>query len=58
MWDGYLLIICRRSLMAHVDQESLLKEKRGHLLRVSKQRWLLRTFRKRKRFGATAVVKE
>lgn len=44
--------------MAHVDQESLLKEKRGHLLRVSKQRWLLRTFRKRKRFGATAVVKE
>lgn len=55
MWDGYLLIICRSSLMA---QESLLKEKRGHLLRVSKQRWLLRTFRKRKRFGATAVVKE
>lgn len=28
--------------MAHVDQENLLKEKRSHLLRVSKQRWLLR----------------
>lgn len=38
MWDEYLLIIYRRSLMAHVDQDSLLKEKRGQLLRVSKQR--------------------
>lgn len=39
-------------------QESLLKEKQDHLLRVGRPKVVLRTLKKRKIFGATPVVKE